>query len=247
MGNYRKARGLDLSEVDTLMQDRYSAFGPEQRLPSDLLRSVLVSVGFRVTSYTKWAAELKVNHLYAILSGFPVDDTPDIGTFSDFFSRLWFSDKNNLSDFSYPPKEKPQKLKEMGEKSPPVGKVTIEDFFAQFEENPPQDMNPCKRIFEIFRVHFLDRSMQEGFLDLNNLLISGDGTPVYTAAREHKNVHVTVWRTESVTAKIGSTASRIVILAGIPIGTAITLAMISITSQLLADSENDLLMFPFFG
>lgn len=53
MGNYRKARGLDLSEVDTLMQDRYSAFGPEQRLPSDLLRSVLVSVGFRVTSYTK--------------------------------------------------------------------------------------------------------------------------------------------------------------------------------------------------
>ena len=35
---------LDLSEVDTLMQDRYSAFGPEPRLPSDLLRSVLVSV-----------------------------------------------------------------------------------------------------------------------------------------------------------------------------------------------------------
>ena len=225
---------LDLSEVDTLMQDRYSAFGPEPRLPSDLLRSLLVSVEFQVVSYTKWAAELKVNHLYAILSGFLVGDTPGVGTFADFFSRLWLSDKNNLSDPAHPPKEKPQKPKEKGEKAPPVGKVTVEDLFAQFEENPPQDMNPCKRIFEIFRVLFLDRSIQEGLLDLKNLSLSGDGTPAYTAARERKNAPVTAWRTESVTVNAaGFTASRTVISAGIPIGTAITLAMISIPSQLL--------------
>ena len=40
-------------------------------------------------------------------------------------------------------------------------------------------MNPCKRIFEIFRILFLDRSMREGLLDLKNLSLSGDGTPVY--------------------------------------------------------------------
>ena len=50
---------LDLSEVDSLMQDRYSVFGPEPRLPSDMLRSVLVSVEFKVVSYTKWAAILR--------------------------------------------------------------------------------------------------------------------------------------------------------------------------------------------
>ena len=61
---------LDLSELDSLMQDRYSVFGPAPRLPSDMLRSILLSVEFKVSSYTKWAADLKENHLHAILSGF---------------------------------------------------------------------------------------------------------------------------------------------------------------------------------
>ena len=71
---------LDLSEIDIIMQDRYSDFGPEPRLPSDMLRSILLSVEFKVTSYTKWAADLKENHIHAILSGFPVGDTPLLGT-----------------------------------------------------------------------------------------------------------------------------------------------------------------------
>lgn len=48
---------LDLSAVDTLMQDRYSAFGPEPRLPSDMLRSILVSSEFKITSYTRFAGD----------------------------------------------------------------------------------------------------------------------------------------------------------------------------------------------
>ncbi len=47
---------LDLSEVDSLMKDRYSDFGPPPRLPSDMLRSILLSVKIKITSYTKWAA-----------------------------------------------------------------------------------------------------------------------------------------------------------------------------------------------
>ena len=41
---------LDLSHVDVLMQDRYSVFSPEPRLPSDMLRAILVSVEFKITS-----------------------------------------------------------------------------------------------------------------------------------------------------------------------------------------------------
>jgi len=39
---------LDLSEVDSFMQDRYSVFGPAPRLPSDMLRSILISVEFGI-------------------------------------------------------------------------------------------------------------------------------------------------------------------------------------------------------
>lgn len=67
---------LDLSGMDSLMADRYSDFDPAPRLPSNMLRSILLSVEFKVTSYTRWAADLKENHLHAILSGFPVGDTP---------------------------------------------------------------------------------------------------------------------------------------------------------------------------
>ena len=93
---------LDLSAVDTLMQDRYSVFGPEPRLPSDMLRAILVSVAFKITSYTRFAADLKENHLHAIISGFMVGDTPGVGTFYDFLNRLWDSDENNLTPHIHP-------------------------------------------------------------------------------------------------------------------------------------------------
>ena len=105
---------LDLSHVDDMMQDRYSVFGPEPRLPSNMLRSYLLSIKYKVTSITAWASDLKQNHLHAILSGFTVRDTPGVSTFYDFFDRLWFSDKNNISDPVYPPKQKPKKPDKKG-------------------------------------------------------------------------------------------------------------------------------------
>lgn len=47
-------------------------------------RSYLLSIDFKVTSLTDWAAQLKINPLYAILSGFEVGNTPGVGTFYDF-------------------------------------------------------------------------------------------------------------------------------------------------------------------
>lgn len=48
-------------------------------------------------SITRWVALLKENPLYAILSGFPFGDTSGIGTFYDFFLRLWDADSSQLS------------------------------------------------------------------------------------------------------------------------------------------------------
>lgn len=145
---------LDLSGIDLLMQDRYSVFGPEPRLPSDMLRAILVSVEFKITSYTRFASDLKENNLHAIISGFTVGDTPGVGTFYDFHSRLWLSNDKNLSNAVHPPKEKPQKPTGKAQKAAPVEKITVEDLFRRFEETPPSDMAPCVRLWEIFHTFF---------------------------------------------------------------------------------------------
>ena len=78
---------LDLSYTDELMKDKYSKFGLAPRTPSCMQRSYLLSIDFKVTSLTEWAAQLKINPLYAILSGFEVNNTPGVGTFYDFINR----------------------------------------------------------------------------------------------------------------------------------------------------------------
>ena len=88
---------LDLSFTDTFMADKYSKFGPAPRTPSCMQRSYLLSIDFKVTSLTEWAVRLKMNPLYAILSGFEVGNTPGVGTFYDFLNRLWDSDDGCIS------------------------------------------------------------------------------------------------------------------------------------------------------
>ena len=88
---------LDLSFTDTFMADKYSKFGPAPRTPSCMQRSYLLSIDFKVTSLTEWAVRLKMNPLYAILSGFEVGNTPGVGTFYDFLNRLWDSDDSCIS------------------------------------------------------------------------------------------------------------------------------------------------------
>jgi len=151
-----------------------------------MLRVLLVSVEFKITSYTRFAADLKENHLPAIISGFSVGDTPGTGTFYDFHNRLWLSDNKNLSKSFHPPKEKPQKPKGKEEKAAPVEKVTVEDLFRQFEENPPSDMAPCLRLWEIFNTFFLQTSVDKNLISLKELALAGDGTPLYTSAQERK-------------------------------------------------------------
>ena len=74
-------------------------------------RSYLLSIDFKVTSLTDWAAQLKMNTLYAILSGFELGDTPGIGTFYDFLKRLWDSDDDHMAPHIHPLKTKVKRPK----------------------------------------------------------------------------------------------------------------------------------------
>jgi len=176
----------DLSRLDESLRGLYSVFGPAPRLPSCMLRSILVALNFKVASYTEWARQLKLNPLYAILSGFEFGDTPGVGTFYDFIKRLWASDSKNLSPHEHKPKSSVKKPSKKGTKAAPVDKVTVEELLKQLQLTPPSTGQPFSWLFDIFKQEFLDESASRGLLNPDNLDIAGDGTPVVTSARERK-------------------------------------------------------------
>ena len=45
----------DLTKIDVLMYDCYSVLGPRPRLPSDMMRSFLLSLIMKKTSFTSWS------------------------------------------------------------------------------------------------------------------------------------------------------------------------------------------------
>ena len=178
---------LDLSYTDELLKDTYSKFGPVPRTPSCMQRSYLLSIDFKVTSLTDWAAQLKINPLYAILSGFEVGDTPGVGTFYDFIKRLWNSDDNHLSSHIHPIKEKVKKPKKKGTKADSIEKVTVAELLPQLENTKFHiDDQPYSSLFKIYKHEFLDVSVSKGLVDTSSLALAGDGTPVVTSHRERK-------------------------------------------------------------
>lgn len=176
----------DLSRIDVIMRERYSVFGPEPRLPSCMFRSILLALEFKVTSFTNWAKQLKLNPLYAILSGFNFGDTPGVGTFYDFMNRLWLFDKNNLSDHIHKPKTSVKKPSKKGAKANSIDKTTVEELLIKLEANPPSTQQPFSCLLDIFKQEFLDESINKSLINPSNLAIAGDGTPVVTSARERK-------------------------------------------------------------
>ena len=99
--------------------------------------------------------------------GIPSDVT--VGLAVDTVTFTFPSDDDNLSPKVHPPKEKPQKPKKKGEKAPPVEKYTVKELFEKFEREPPQDMKPCLRLFQIFKELFLLKSDRDGLIDLMHL------------------------------------------------------------------------------
>ena len=55
-----------------------------------MLRSYLLALKIKVTFITQWCRMLRETPLYAILSGFPVGDTPGVGTFYAMRLHNWF-------------------------------------------------------------------------------------------------------------------------------------------------------------
>ena len=180
---------LDLSYTDELMRDKYSKFGPVPRTPSCMQHSYLLSIDFKVTSITDWAAQLKINPLYAILSGFEAGNTPGVGTFYDFFNRLWDSDNDNFSPYIRPVKAKVKKPKSKGTKAASVEKVTVDQLISQLGDTSSiLEQQPYHSLLQIYKKQFLDVSVSKGLINANSLSVAGDGTPVVTSDCAEKGI-----------------------------------------------------------
>ena len=161
---------LDLSYTDEMMMSRYSKYGLAPRTPSCMQRSYLLSIDFKVTSVTEWAAQLKINPLYAILSGFEVGDTSGVVTFYDFFSRLWNSKNNNLESHFHKLKVPVKKPKKKGYKAQPFEKVTVDQLLHSLEKQSFSiDEQPYASLFDLYTKEFHRKSLENGLINNTHL------------------------------------------------------------------------------
>ena len=176
---------MDLSYTDELLRDKYSKFGPAPRTPSCMQRSYLLSIDFNLTSITDWAAQLKINPLYAILSGFEVGNTPGIGTFYDFFNRVWNSENDNLFPHIHLLKASVKKPKNKGTKADPVEKVTVAELIPQLETTSfPIAEQPYRSLLQIYKKHLLDVSASKGLISNESLSMACDEPPIVTSPQD---------------------------------------------------------------
>jgi transposase-like protein len=175
----------DLSYITPLLQDLYSVRGPEPRDPASMLRSFLI---FLMTNpekgITEWVNVMKRTPIYAILSGFELHDIPGVGTFYDFFERLWAASAIHLK----PKKQKKRKSKpkkgKKGEKAPTATPGRVKRLVGwMMRHATKKTVLPADRLFHFFQTQILSVSANLGLLgDLTALSAAGDGTPIVTAA-----------------------------------------------------------------
>lgn len=174
----------DLSCVTTWLSSTYSKKGPPPRDPASLLRSYLLLLFTNPSmGITEWVNMMKRVPLYAILSGFQPSDVAGVGTFYDFFSRLWGLDKQNLKPYKQKRKKKRRKKLKKGQKQVPKNPGTVRKLVERFfKYGAKKKVLPGDRLFEFFQSQFLNTSAKLGLLgDLNAIGLAGDGTPLETA------------------------------------------------------------------
>ena len=175
----------DLSQITTLLQDFYDPKGPTPRDPASMLRSFLLFLMVcPEAGITKWIYALHRVPYYAIISGFEPGDIPGVGTFYDFFKRLWAASDINLK----PKKQKKRKRKvkkgKKGEKAPTTtpGKVKRLVKWVMRHALVKTEL-PSDRLFHFFQTQILATSAKLGLLgNIDALSVAGDGTPIVTSA-----------------------------------------------------------------
>ena len=181
---------LDLSKSISILRSTYSAHGPLPFDPAAMMRSILLSILTGYQSYTVWARQLHLNRLYAIISGFEPGCTPAAATFYDFIHKhLWSRmPKNFCEALRLPPARKVQKPKVKGDKADSIEKISVDDLYKKYDNKDPEIDARLEKLIALFIDIFVDGSVSRGLLDLDHLVLAGDGTPLQTSNRERSRL-----------------------------------------------------------
>ena len=119
---------VDLTETEELLKHRYSSSprGRKPRNPSDMLRSLMLMHYNHISSVDQWVYTLKTTPILAILSGFSPNNVPGVGTFYDFFNRLWLGSTPHLSNRKKRMLKKPKKKGKKNQKQEPKNPKIVE-------------------------------------------------------------------------------------------------------------------------
>lgn len=182
---------MDLTDVATLLKHRYSSNprGRKPRNPCDLFRSVLLMHYQRITSVDQWVLTLKTMPVFAILSGFSPDDVPGIGTFYDFFNRLWLASTPHGSKQKKRKLKKPKRKGKKNQKLEPKNPGVVEKLVRRALRNK-NDVHYAPKAHDqlqiLFQSLFVMKSADDGLLgNTQSLSITGDGTPVVTGGKPY--------------------------------------------------------------
>ncbi|WP_241716284.1 transposase [Sulfoacidibacillus ferrooxidans] len=174
----------DLSNTASVLSRQYAIRGIKATDSADLFRSYLLMLQVGCTSVTAWVDELRRVPLYAIISGFFPGHTPGVGTFYDFFARLWPSASPHLTGRIKPKRKKKPVKGKKGEKAPTTTPKKVERLVRRILIRRSAIISlPTDRLMALFRECFVQVSASLGILgDVSALSIAGDGTPIRTAA-----------------------------------------------------------------
>ena len=175
---------LDLSGTASLLSGQYASGGITATDPANLLRAYLLMLQVGQTSITKWVDELRRVPLYAIISGFLPGHTPGVGTFYDFFNRLWPLASAHITSTRKPKRNKKPVKGKKGEKAPTTTPHKVERLVNRILLRKSSIPSlPTDLLMSLFREQFVQVSAQLGIIgDVSALSVAGDGTPVRTAA-----------------------------------------------------------------
>lgn len=188
---------LDLTPAHTLLESCYSPVTLRTpRAPLCMVRLLLLMLLRGVTSITTWVDTLRGSPLLAVLTGFDPDDIPGVGTIYDFKNRLVNGPYRKPCEHVTRPADdlKKRHTRHLKDKtddrhdSPPLyhsqSEALAADLLAHADVPRPRTFETIME--DLLALTGILPSIEAGlFASRDHLNLSGDGSPLETAASPH--------------------------------------------------------------
>ena len=199
---WRKLEATDLDVAYPTLAALYSADqGRTARHPVCMFRSCLAMMECDVTSFDVWVPMMRDDPFYALISGFPPDDVPGVGTFYDFQDRLLQRPRQSRTSQRRPyrrrdRRDKSDQHKDKNDLRPhqdivnrladriqarpchPTPLAAVLEGYGDFSALPPWE----QVLQSLFYACFVARSLDLKLIDLDDLHTAGDGSKLPTWA-----------------------------------------------------------------